>query len=130
MERVVDQVYVMASDLERSVAFYRDALGFTVSRQSDRSAAFDTGGCTLVVEQEFDEETLAEYGLAPPGESRGDGVIVVVRVDDVEAVHDRATDSGADVRMEPREVDWGRELFLVADPDGYVLEISRPLDDE
>lgn len=127
MSQTLHQVYLMTADLEASTAFFEDALGLTKTDEGDRSVAFDTGRCTLKVERDFDEETLAAFGMEPPGASRGDGAVIVVEVDDVEATHDRAVDAGADVLMEPREVGWGREMFLVRSPSGYVFEVSRPV---
>lgn len=121
------QTFLMVTDIDRSTAFYRDALGLEVAERGERSTAFETGAAELMLEQDFGEEELAAFGLTPPGEDRGDGLIVVIEVDDVEAVHEQAAAAGADVVMEPREVDWGREMFLVRDPDGYVLEVSRPV---
>lgn len=127
MAPTLHQTFLMVSDIDRSTAFYADALGLAVAERGERSTTFDTGETALVIEQDFDEAELAAFGLEPPGEARGDGVIVVVQVEDVEAVHERATAADADVLMAPREVDWGRELFLVRDPDGYVIEVSRPV---
>lgn len=127
MSQTLHQVYLMTPDLEASTAFYEDALGLEKVDEGDRSVEFETGQCALKIERDFDEETLAAFGMEPPGESRGDGAVIVIEVDDVEATHDRAVDAGADVLMEPREVGWGREMFLVRSPAGYVFEVSRPI---
>lgn len=121
------QVYLMVTDVEESITFYEDALGLECVERGERSAAFDTGACTLKIEREFDEPTLKAFGLTPPGDSRGDGVIVVLDVEDVDVAYDTATEAEADTLIGPREVEWGRKLFLVRDPDGYVLEVSQPL---
>lgn len=118
----------MTADLEASVEFYEQSLGLTCTERGERSAAFDTGACTLKVERDFDESTLAAFGLSPPGDSRGDGVVVVLEVEDVDAVYETAVEHDADTLIEPRDVDWGRRLFLVRDPDGYVLEVSQPIE--
>lgn len=128
MARVLHQTYLMVTDVDASLPFYRDVLGLAVADEADGRAKFDTGECTLVLEEDFDEAVLEEFGLEPPGDERGDGVILVVEVDDVEAVHDRAQAAGAEVLMAPRTVNWGRKMFLVADPDGYVFEVSRPVE--
>ena len=126
MNPVVHQTYLMVRDVEESVEFYREVVGLETRDVTEGRAKFDTGECTLVLEEDFEEAVLANFGLEPPGEDRGSGVILVVEVDDVEAVHERAERAGADVRMAPQTVEWGRKMFLVADPDGYVLEVSRP----
>lgn len=127
MPGTLHQTYLMVTDLEASVRFYRNVLELEPEKVSDRQAKFRTGAATLVLERDFDEPVLREFGLEPPGDDRGAGVIVVLEVDDVEAAYERAENAGADVRIEPRTVDWGRTLFLVADPDGYVIEVSKPV---
>ena len=127
MAPTLHQTFLMVSDVEASTAFYEDALGLTVAERGDRSTAFDTGGAELMIEQDFDEAELAAFGLEPPGDDRGDGVIVVIEVDDVDAVYERASAADAAILLEPTDVDWGRRLCLVRDPDGYVVEVSRPI---
>ena len=128
MARQIPQIYLMVTDLEASARFYENGLGLPVAERGNRSVEFDTGACALKIEADFDEATLKEFGLEPPGNQRGDGAVVVLGVDDVEAVHERVDglDEGR-VLTPPTEVSWGRELFLVEDPDGYVVEVSRPL---
>jgi catechol 2,3-dioxygenase-like lactoylglutathione lyase family enzyme len=124
------QVFLMTSDLTRSRAFY-DALGFEVAAEGSRSVEFDTGAARLKLEADFDPDTLSVFGLSPPGDSRGDGVVVVVEVPDADELAERAEDAtaahGGEVLAGPRDVDWGRRLLLVSDPDGYTLELSQPL---
>ncbi|MFB6129444.1 MAG: VOC family protein [Salinigranum sp.] len=128
MPPTLNQLFLMVTDLDRSVRFYRDVLDLSVVEERDSQAVFDTGECSLVVEEDFDAETLAGFNLDPPGDDRGDGAIVVLEVDDVEAAYETAADADVgETLTEPRRVDWGRELFLVADPDGYVVEVSRPV---
>lgn len=126
MTQSLHQVYLMTPDLEASARFFEEALGLTTTDEGERSIAFETGACELKLEQDFEEDTLAAFGMEPPGESRGDGAVIVLEVEDVEATHGRAVDAGADVLLEPTEVSWGREMFLVRSPAGYVFEVSRP----
>lgn len=119
---------LLVADLDRSVAFYEDVLDLSVAERRGSRVAFDTGDCALVLEGELDDETLAAYGLDPPGADPGRGVLVSLLYDDVDAVHDRAAASDlAEVLTEPREAPWGERLFLVADPDGYVLDVAEEL---
>jgi catechol 2,3-dioxygenase-like lactoylglutathione lyase family enzyme len=129
MEPTLNQVYLMVTDLDNSIRFYHEKLGLDLRDRGTRSATLDTGACTLEIERDFDEETLAAYGLSPPAEPRGEGVILVLEVEDIDRTYERAVRSDVELRMEPRDVEWGRRLFLVEDPDGYVLEIFQPLED-
>lgn len=121
------QTYLMTADLDRSHEFYTTVLDLDIAERGENSIGFDTGPATLKVEADHDEEALAAFGLEPPGDDRGRGVVVVVEVEDVDGVHERAEESDTgEVLSPPRATDWGRYLCLIRDPDGYVVEISRP----
>lgn len=128
----LQQIFVMTSDLERSCAFY-EALGLDVVEEGSRSVEFDAGAVRLKLEEDFDEEELDAFGLEPPGVNRGDGAVIVFGVEDVDTVataaEDAATEHGGEVLAGPRDVKWGRRLCLIKDPDGYVLELSEPLEE-
>ncbi|RQG87912.1 hypothetical protein EA462_13700 [Natrarchaeobius halalkaliphilus] len=128
MTPTLSQVYLMVTDLERSREFYETVFDLPIAETGSQSVAFETGRCELKLEQQFDDETLSAFGLSPPGDSRGDGAIAVLEVDDVDAVYERATEAGATTPFGPADVEWGRRILLVEDPDGYVFEVSRPLE--
>ena len=120
----------MVTDLDASTAFYRDVVGLAPDAVEEGNVEFATGECTFVLESDFDQEVLDAFGLDDPGDDRGRGVLVAVEVDDADAVdeaHRRAEEAGVDVRMEPRDVSWGRRMAILADPDGYAVEVSAPL---
>jgi catechol 2,3-dioxygenase-like lactoylglutathione lyase family enzyme len=142
----LDHVSVTCGDLDRSIAFYRDALGLSflgggisdgpeLSRITGlpgtrlRWAEFDLGGEQLL--------ELLEY-VSPRGEplsqrtcDPGSGHIGLA-VGDIETAHARLMAWGAAVRSEPVELteagDWHgvRSLYLT-DPDGVTIElVERP----
>jgi lactoylglutathione lyase len=122
------ETFLMVSDIDESVEFYTDVIGLELAKR-DGEARFDTGGATLVIEEDFDEEVLGQFGLEPPGAERGGGVIVVIEVEDPDAIAERAEAHGAEVVSDPRDVAWGRRMCLISDPDGYVLEVSKPIEE-
>lgn len=129
MSPSLHQTLLMVSDLEASVAFYRDLVGVAPTEINDGNAEFDTGECTLVLEADFDREVLDAFGLDEPGDERGRGVIVAIGVDeseDVDTICERAAEAAETVRMEPTDVEWGRRMALLSDPDDYTVEISAP----
>lgn len=122
------ETFLMVSDIDESIEFYTEVIGLELNKH-DGEARFDTGAATLVLEEDFDEKTLAQFGLEPPGANRGSGVIVVVEVDDPDAIAEQAGAANAEVISEPRDVPWGRRMCLISDPDGYVLEVSKPIEE-
>lgn len=124
------QSLLMVTDLDASVAFYEELVGLEPTHIEEGNAEFATGQATLVLETDFDPEVLDAFGLDEPGDERGQGVIVALDVEDpedVDRVCDRVREAGETVRMEPTDVDWGRRMALLADPDGYTVEVSAPL---
>lgn len=131
---------VTVSDIEDSLAFYRDALGlpvedrFTLSGQNfsrfvDVEGAeveivfFDAGGCAFEI---LDYRT-------PPGENVNDGVAnndvgaahFCFEVDDVTEVYDDLSGE-ADFLSEPQTLESGAEVVYAEDPDGNIIEFLTP----
>jgi predicted enzyme related to lactoylglutathione lyase len=50
------------------------------------------------------------------------GVLVSLRVDDAQALHDRLGNQGVPIVIEPFDTRFGR-TFMFADPDGYQVAI-------
>ena len=85
-------------DMARSVAFYRDGLGFKTDCVEDSPRVCFFGGITLTYNVE-----------------RREGVDDVVEL--VRAV-------GGAIVKEPQEVFWGGYHAYFADPDGYYWEVA------
>lgn len=104
------------SDVNRSVAFYRDAVGLPVQFGSGEIAFLDAGGVTLVLQERKD--------LPPP--DGGLRTEIVFPVDDIDAAHRALRDRGVAFRVEPRVVTGDRLAADFRDPDGHVLSIFGP----
>lgn len=111
-------------DVPRSVAFYRDALGFGTLRQA--SGGYTSIGREGAVLGLQDVARLPEgHPVRPgPGQAVGLGVELVVVVADVAALHARAAvQAGAEVSPLVAQP-WGLTDFRLVDPDGYYLRIT------
>lgn len=121
--RGIGQLHVSVSDLERSVAFYRDVLGlrhlFTVEGQP--MAFFDDG------------KGVRLYLGVPENERFRSHPLVYYRVDDVETAWSEVTQAGAQELTAPHLVhrNDSTEIWMafVADPDGTPLALmeERPV---
>ncbi len=112
----VSVVYLYASDLERSLAFYRDVLGLRLERHPHdehwAEVAFANGT----------RFALHRATHRPPHAPAT--VEVSFEVEDVDAAVERLRAAGATVTQVMHEP-WG-SLATVVDPDGYELGLFAP----
>ena len=117
------------SNVERSLAFYRDALGFEVEATYDDPpyATLALAGARLsLAEQGHPADDLPGVELAPPSDPTRADVVLVVEVDDARAEHSQLDERGVRMLAEPYEPPWGGCRFFCVDPDGYLVEIEEP----
>lgn len=117
------------SDFERSVAFYRDAIGFEVEAlyENPPYATLTLAGARLsLAEQGHPADDRPGVSLEPPRERSRQNIILVVEVDDARAEHERLRTLGVEFLAEPYEPPWGGCRFFCVDPDGYLVEIEQP----
>ncbi|HLT10718.1 MAG TPA: VOC family protein [Micromonosporaceae bacterium] len=115
------QVHITVTDVERSVAFYRDVLGiphlFTVPGQP--MAFFASGSVRL-------------YLGVPESPEFASRCVLYFTVEDIDAEFERLTGLGVALRDRPHVVhrDAGSELWMagLTDPDGHhvILMQERP----
>ena len=152
---MIGQVYhvgLTVSDLDRSVAFYRDILGLRYEGEllmegGETEAMFQRGNCRARVAYLNGSDQLN----MPPVELIqfvGDEVAhkaadlfttsiseLCFYADDADAVYQKLMEQGVECLSSPQEFDFrhdgfGRSrAFFFRDPDGIILEIMQPLDD-
>jgi predicted enzyme related to lactoylglutathione lyase len=116
---------LFVEDVDRSVAFYRDAFGFELSRRDPGYASIVNGDVVLGLGP---IAKLPEHGgyftRSRLEGAKGLGVEIVLEVEDVHAAHARVETAGHPV-FEPLQTrPWGLTDFRVVDPDGYYLRIT------
>jgi lactoylglutathione lyase len=110
---------VFVSNMARSIAFYRDALGLTPRFQSPEWTEFSTGDTTLALHLAGTPAgKAADPGATPAGQCH-----VGFAVDDIDAMHGKLTAAGATCLRPPRE-EHGIRLANYIDPDGTGISIS------
>ncbi len=132
------------SSLERSLAFYRDALGLDVVMEQEKTGGYlaaITGypGAQVrmahLVTPAGQRIELFEYveprGRSRPGEPCDVGIThVCLVVADVHEAHRRLSAAGAEPISTPVAIDTGANAgawgLYVRDPDGIVLELFQP----
>lgn len=117
---------VRVLDLDRSIAFYKAALGLDVA---DR---FDFDSFTLVylrnAEADFEVELTLNKGRTEPY-SHGEGYgHVAFCVDDLDAAHEAMTEAGISpnpIKEFHRDGGLMARFFFIQDPDGYKIEVLQ-----
>jgi catechol 2,3-dioxygenase-like lactoylglutathione lyase family enzyme len=117
------------TDVDRSVAFYRDRIGFEVEALYDDPpyATLTLAGTRLsLAEQGHPAEDRPGVAMTAPADPGRANVVLVVETDDARAEHRRLADEGVRFLAEPYEPPWGGCRFFCVDPDGYLVEIEQP----
>ena len=128
-EAVPITVELFVPDVEASVRFYTEKLGFAVQRMDRESlggrelvsfAAIAMGRAVLFVAHE------RLYGEALTAQ-RGAGIDVRIMVDDVDAMFRRATDNDVTIVHDIGDRPYGLRDFIIRDPDGFRLRFAARL---
>ena len=110
-------------DLERSVRFYTDVLGFIVSeRWTDggvlRGVMLKAGVCELGLSQ--------DDWAKGRDRRKGQGMRIWCKTEqDIDALAARIKAAGGRLTEQPRDQSWGARSLSVDDPDGFGLTIYR-----
>ena len=121
--------FFIVSDVERTIAFYRDKLGFEVTFQQPEPNPFFAillrDGAQLFVK--------AEGGIDPVPNSQRHRHLrldAFVYAPDPDALAAEFTQKGTTFSSPLKNTSDGLRGFEVTDPDGYVLFFGRPRADE
>jgi lactoylglutathione lyase len=109
-------------DLQKSLAFYRDVLGFTEKDRFERDGALH--GVELVAGR---VSVFLAQDDWQKGHDRVKGQGLRIYCDtaqDVDALARRFQERGATLAEEPKDQPWGGRDFAVVDPDGFKIAIS------
>jgi glyoxylase I family protein len=150
MIRAIDHINIVVADIERSVRFYTEVLGFAKMKEAELAGAWIDritglqgvrGRVAYVVAPAGEPRLELLCYDAPPGASveatsRANTVglrHLALRVDDIAAVVARLRAVGATVFSEPVRVPAGvvrhdageKTLVYFLDPDGVILELAE-----
>jgi lactoylglutathione lyase len=119
-------VRLLVDEFAACFRFYRDVIGFrpTFGTEDEGGYAdFRAGDCSLALFERGGMKGVAQL------RSPGDGAMLVLAVDDVDAEAERLRAAGVALESEPHDQpDWGLRVVHVRDPAGNLLELYRPLE--
>lgn len=127
MEPRISIITLGVSDLERSLRFYRDGLGFPTTRNAGQPIIFfQTNGVCLALypydelAKDVDDRFLVER-------SKFSGVTLAHNVrqrEDVDRLLAQAEAAGAKIEKPAQDADWGGYSGYFSDPDGHLWEVA------
>ena len=113
---------ITVNDLDASLAFYRDLLGFTVKEKWEQDGAL--AGVALVAGS---AHFMLQQDDFKKGRDRPKGVALRFWLTSSRSVDELAADvreRGGTFESEPGDLPWGGRAFSVVDPDGFHLTIT------
>lgn len=113
---------LMSDDVAAAASFYRETIGFETTFESDWYASLRLDAFELAILNHGHATVPDGYGALPRG------VIVNLEVDDVDAVYERLSHrQEVEVVKSLRNEDFGQRHFIIAAPDGVLLDVIQPV---
>lgn len=113
---------LLVADLDRAVAFWRDALGFEVELYGDAFAVASRDAASIFLALAADAERLVPHWQIV--DKMWDAYI---RVDDADAIYAEVQERGARIDYTIYDAPHGFREFGVQDPDGHDIGFGQPL---
>jgi predicted enzyme related to lactoylglutathione lyase len=115
---------LLVADLERSVAYYRDRLGFTCTVHGDppNFATADRDAATVLLALSDRPDRLVPHWKIVDMMWNA-----YIRVDDVDAIYEEVQERGAGIDYTIYDAPHGFREFGVQDPDGHDIAFGQRL---
>jgi uncharacterized glyoxalase superfamily protein PhnB len=115
-------ISITATDLHRSLAWYRDVMRFTVDRQ------YEDGGRLTGVSLKAGSVRVflgQDDGAKGLDRKKGEGMsMMVTTAQDIDALATGIKERGGTLVMEPTDMPWGARVFRLRDPDNFAWVVS------
>jgi len=115
-------VSLTVKDLETSLEWYRDIVGFAVDQRYERegklmSVALKAGAVRILINQ--------DDGAKGMDRVKGEGFSLhFTTAQDVDRIAAGIKERGGTLASDPADMPWGPRAFRLVDPDGFKLAIS------
>lgn len=109
-------------DVEASMAWYRDVLGFTVAQKYERegklrAASLAAGTAKILISQDDGTKGLDR--------AKGDGMsLQITTAQNIDVIAQRIKAAGGSLEADPVDTPFGTRVFRLKDPDGFKFVIS------
>ncbi|MDB6031295.1 MAG: hypothetical protein JWM16_1633 [Verrucomicrobiales bacterium] len=121
MPKITRSCFVIAvPDLQKSAAFYRDALGFTIQTIPDPGwLYYHYGNCTILA---------GECPKAiPPAELGDHSYFAYLQVQEIDSLYESVRKAGAQISKPLRNEPWQMREFGIVTVDGHRIMFGEPI---
>lgn len=116
----IDHVILMVENMNRSIEFYRDVLGFSLKFSSENWTEINTGATTLALHS-GGKKVSSENSPAPHKSIAGTASISF-NVENVDEVYSYLISKGVKFSLAPTpRPNEGIKLAIAVDPDGFEI---------
>ncbi len=132
MDITLSQCFVLVTDPDPALAFYRDAIGLEVRNDVAQGdfrwitvGSPSQPGVSIVLTNYLNgspADVEAVTALVAKGALNG----VHFHTDDLDATFEKVRDAGSEIVSEPADQPWGTRDFAVRDPSGNLVRIDQP----
>jgi catechol 2,3-dioxygenase-like lactoylglutathione lyase family enzyme len=133
MIKAIDHIGIITNNLQQSVEFYTDVLGFSISARIEMD---DAGFSAIFVEKNGSKIELMGYRGEIPKRSEGveikmgEGSIpindhITFSVDDITTTVTQLKEKGVEFSLEPVQLEGGMKLASFKDPSGVLIELAE-----
>jgi uncharacterized glyoxalase superfamily protein PhnB len=111
-----------ADDLQKSLAWYRDVVGFTVEQTWEQDGKI--AGAMLIA-GDVQLNISQDDGKRGQDRVKGQGMrLYMSTVQSIDQIAARIKERGGVLDSEPADMPWGTRAFSLVDPDGFKLTVS------
>lgn len=125
MSKKMIHTCVRVKDLEQSVKFYEDVLGFQEVRRLDYPENKFTLVYLSLPGDDYELELTYNYDQAEPYDLGNGYGHIAIGVKNLEDTHEEYSQSGYEVTDLKGLSDGAASYFFIKDPDGYKIEIVK-----
>jgi catechol 2,3-dioxygenase-like lactoylglutathione lyase family enzyme len=123
MEILASRVLFRPADYQRSLAFYRDAIGLAIAREYGAGTVFYAGQSLIELAGHGGQER-SDSGDRHGGQERSSGTFpgaLWLQVRDVYETQSELESRSVSIAREAKQEPWGLHELHVTDPDGITL---------
>ena len=125
MFKSISNIFLICKDLERSRNFYSSYLELKEKKKEKDFIEYEIGSNCLVIHAPIKNDVMEAWNLKPVHNERGSGFILTLVPDNLEDTYRRISKKDVKILFPPKDVPWGYRIFMLEDPDGFVIEVSQ-----